>query len=373
MFRAKNSSGWTNWKTVGNWQTINNTFVTNHYTNTYNVTATPTITADTNNYLASTGDTTDRTADIEAMLNSTGVCHLGAGDFYVSGVDVPQNATLDGCGNATKIHLLDSVTDGYAVKPNTQSTVKDVAIYGATSDITLSSTVGTRHGILWEGNAAATSGESITHRGTVSNVFIYRFTGGAITCTNTGYSTASGLNVDNIHITNCNAAINIAYWSEFNRFTNVNATHNYYGCINNGGNNMFVNCNFSSNKLAMLMDNSQGQSPNNTHGSAVGCVFNHTDGNTGIGIKILNCNSGFIFDGCQIFFSQIYLENTDGIVVSNTTFGANNCDITIVNGGAVLFNGNMHQAQPTITITNNTKVHFANCYVRSTGAVVSAS
>lgn len=369
MFRIKNSSGWTDWKTVGN--NITNNYVTNHYTNTYNVTANPTITADTNNYLASTGDATDRTADIQAILSSTGVCHLGTGDFYVSGVDVPVGATLDGCGNATKIHLLDSVADGYAVKLNENSTLKDVMLIGSVSDIALSETVGTRHGILWEGNANGDN-NSIPYRGTISNIFIKGFNGGGITCYNTGYSTSSGINVENCHITNCNAGINISYWSEFSRFTNVNATGNYYGCINNGGNNMFVNCNFSSNKLAMLMDNSQGQSPNNTHGSAIGCVFNHTDGNSGIGIKILNCPSGFVFDGCQIFFSQIYLEDTDGITVANCTFGLNNCSITIKNGGAVLFNGNMHQGQPTISITNNNKVHFVNCYVRTTGAEVTA-
>jgi hypothetical protein len=367
----KNTSGWQNWKEYGNGENITNNYTTNHYTNTYNVTAAPTITTDVNQYLAATGDSTDVTTAIETLLSTTGVCHLGPGDFYVSGVDVPYGATLDGCGNATRIYLMDSVTNGYAVKLNDSSTLKDVMLVGANANITLSSTVGTRHGILWEGNANGDNNDN-PYRGTISNVSIKRFNGGGITCYNTGYDT-QGLNVNNCHVTNCNAAINVSYFSEFHRFTNIDATYNYYGCINNGGNNMFVNCNFTNNKMGMLMDNSQGQSPNNTHGSAVGCVFNHTDGNTGIGIKILNCNSGFIFDGCQIFFSQIYLENTDGIVVSNTNFGANNCNITIVNGGAVLFNGNIHQAQPTITITNNTKVHFANCYVRSTGAVVSAS
>jgi hypothetical protein len=247
--------------------------------------------------------------------------------------------------------------------------VENVMLVGDSSNITLSATVGTRHGILWEGNANGDN-DSIPYRGTVSNVFIHRFNGGGITCYNTGYSVAAGLNVSNCHITNCNAAVNISYWSEFSRFTNVNATHNYYGCINNGGNNMFVNCNFSSNKMGMLMDNSQNQSPNNSHGSAIGCVFNHTDNNTGIGINILNCDSGFIFEGCQIFFSQINIDDSDGVVVSNSNFGLNNCNITINKGGAVLFMGNMHQGLPTISVTDNTHVVFANCYVRSNGTVV---
>ena len=39
---------------------------------------------------------------------------------------------------------------------------------------------------------------------------------------------------------------------------------------------MFVNCNFSENDMEFLMDNSQKQSKNETHGSAVGCTFNHS-------------------------------------------------------------------------------------------------
>jgi hypothetical protein len=120
------------------------------------------------------------------------------------------------------------------------------------------------------------------------------------------------------------------------------------------------------------MDNAQDQSPNNSHGSAIGCVFNHTDNNAGTGIKILNCDSGFIFSGCQIFFSKIDIDGADGVVVSNSNFGLTNCDIKVNGGRAVLFANNMHQGQPTITITNNSNVHFVNCYNRSTGASISA-
>ena len=52
-------------------------------------------------------------------------------------------------------------------------------------------------------------------------------------------------------------------------------------------------------------------------------------------------------------------------------FGDTNNDITISGGGAILFSNNMHQSQPKISVTNNNAVRFVNCYVRSTGAVVS--
>lgn len=246
-----------------------------------------------------------------------------------------------------------------------------------TSSITLSdildseSTVPLRHGILWQGTYTqdqSTANQPIN--GIISNVRLLSFTGGAITCYDTGYGTFNALEVSNVFCMNCNVGINVSYWSEFHKFTNVRTASCYYGCINNGGNNVFTNCDFSTCKVGFLMDNSTGQSPNNGHGSCVACVFNHADNNTGVGIKILNCDNGFIFDGCQIFYSQTCIEDSDGVVFANCNYGETNCNITISGGGAILFNGNMHKTTPTKTITNNSNVHFVNCYVKSTGAVV---
>ena len=360
---------WSDWKEIQGGGVYNNTYQTNQYNNTYNVTATPEITTDTNNYLSATAGMTDRTNDIQSMLNATGVCHLGPGTFYITGVTIPANAELAGCGNKTILRLADSVVDGFAVKLSTLSNVHDLMIIGAETSPALTKNIGTRHGILWEGNYQNDTSDYPAY-GMVSNMNIANFTGGGITCRNTGYPSNGGLNVVNGHITGCGAGINIFYWSEFHRFTNINSVLNYYGCINNGGNNVFVNCNFSANKQAFLMDNAQDQSPNNTHGSAIGCVFNHTDNNNGTAIKILNTINGYTFTGCQIFYGKIEIENTSGIVIADSVFGSGNTDISIKNGGAVLFANNMHGAFPNITVTNNNKVRFANCYVRDTGEIV---
>lgn len=367
---AINGAGnYNQWRTIdGGGGGVNNyNFET--YENTYNVTASPTITTDTNSYLAPTGDSTDVTASIVTMLTQTGVCRLGKGDYYVKNLVMPVGTEIVGSGYATRIILLGS-SDGFAVKMQDHCVVKDVQIVGSTSSITLSSVVGNRHGIVWQGTY--TQDQTAPYRSIIDSVFINNFTGGGITCYDTGYVTSNCIEVTNAFIWQCNAGVNISYWSEFHKFTNVRAGGCYYGCINNGGNNIFVNCDFSSNKLAFLMDNASNQSPNNSHGSCIGCVFNHTNSNAGVGIKILNCDNGFMFDGCQIFFSQIDIEDSDGVVISNTNFGLNNCNIKVVGGGTVLFANNMHQGAPTISITNNTNVHFVNCYNRSNGAVISA-
>lgn len=350
----------------GGGNTYNNTYNFNEYSQAVTLNASPTITTDTNNYLASTGDTTDRTADILAMLQATGICNLGPGIFYVGNLIMPDGTTIKGSGQNTEVRLLASVTNGHAIRMGSRCSLESFVLNGLDS---MGSTVGNRHGILWQGNY--TQSQTAPIASLLHDLVIQNFSGGGITCYDTGYGTYNFLNVTNVNISNCGAGINISYWSEFNKFTNVCCNNCYIGCVNNGGNNMFVNCDFSSSRyVAFLMDNSQGQSPNNSHGSCIGCVFNHTASNTGDGIKVLNCDVGFVFDGCQIFYSKIHIEDSDGVEFTACNFGYENCDISISGGGLALFANNMHQGVPTITITDNTKTHFVNCYVRSTGEVV---
>lgn len=367
--RNLNNGAWSSWEQPGggNVYNVTNEYTFPEYSQAVTLNASPSITADTNDYLPPTGDTSDRTADILAMLASTGICRLGAGNYYIKNLQMPEGSTIIGSGYATKV-IMSGSDSGFAIKMGSYCAVQDLQLLGAANDITIGTLEGNRHGLLWQGTY--TANQTAPFKGMISNVHIGRFSGGGIRCYDTGYGTSNCLEVTNAYIWNCWAGVDIAYWSEFHKFTNVRSGQCRIGCVNNGGNNMFVNCDFSSNmEIAMLMDNSQGQSPNNTHGSCVACVFNHTasggTANEGVGIEILNCGSGFVFEGCQIFFSRIELEDSDGIVFTGCNFGANNCDIEISGGGAVIFNGNMHQAQPTITIQDNQFVKFVNCYTRS--------
>ena len=353
------------WVQVGGTETINN------YYNTYNVAATPTITTDTNQYLAASGDTTDRTLDILTMLQETGVCRLGPGTFYVDGLEMPDDTLLIGSGNSTRIRLIDG-ENKFAVKMGRRCTIQDIYFRGGESTPTFGATSGTRHAIIWQGDyTTSQSGSAQPQLGMISNCRFVFFSGSAILCSNTGPGTYNHIEAVNCTMRLCWAGINISYYSEFHKFTNIRTSACYYGAINNGGNNVFVNCDFSSCTEAFLIDNSTGQSPNNSHGSCIGCLFNHSDNNAGVGIRILGAAHGFVFSGCQIFYSKTAIDDSDGIVFSACNYGNSNCDISVNGGGAVLFIGNMYKAAPPITITNNSHVVFANCYVSSTGAVVS--
>ena len=365
------------WKIIegGGGDTYNNTYTTEYYQNTYNIDCSPNITADTNNYLASTGDDTDRTAEIQAMLNSTGVCHLGAGRFVVSGIDIPNYASLIGSGIRTVIILNSSVTSGYAVKLNTQSSISNMRINGGTPAPTLSSEVGTRHGIIFQGTkVSGQSGGETRKKSTIDHCIISNFTGGGITCTGTGVDIDSNMLISNCFVDHCGAGLNIAYYSEFHRISNCSFIQCWYGCIDNGGNNNFSNCDFSGNKIGILIDNSTYQSPNSSHGTFSGCSVNHSYSDAGVinegtAIKLLRADKGEIFSGIQIFYGAIVIDKSVGIRFVGCNLGRK-VPITITDSTVVTFSDCTFQqpatdADATFYQNNNTVLKFTDCYLRT--------
>ena len=374
LYFANASTNKYRWLTDGlvNNNTINYTI--NQYANEYNVTATPAITTDTNNYLHPTGDNTDMSSAIVTMLTQSGVCNLAPGIFYVSGIDMPPDTMIRGSGANTRIILLDSVTDGYAIKMDSRCIVDSVRIVGSTSTPSITSEIGTRNGIIWQGNATATSpvGTGVPTRGIISNCYIHNFTGSGILCHGTGMGIDANLNIINTYVFNSTVGINIFFLSEFHKITNVGCRGCYYGVINNGGNNVFENCNFSKNIIGLLMDNEYGQSVNNSHGAFNNCMFHHCGSNDdGVGIHIIGCQNSELFTSCLIGGgSSILIENSKGIVFSGCYIPANSGGITINGGGLVLFNGcTFGTSLTSITKTNNTATRFNSCYLND-GTVV---
>ena len=67
-------------------------------------------------FLQSTRDGSDRSAEIEEKLKLYGVCILGSGVFYVTGVKMPDHSALWGQGNATRVILSSEISDGAAIQ-----------------------------------------------------------------------------------------------------------------------------------------------------------------------------------------------------------------------------------------------------------------
>ena len=192
---------------------------------------------------------------------------------------------------------------------------------------------------------------------------IRNFSGGGITCRDTGYSINCSLSVTNCRIHNCGAGINISHFSEYHNFTNVTSTRNLYGCINNGGNNVFVGCGFDGNTVGYLIDNSQKQSVNNAHGTCTACTFNHTNFNEGVGIRIVGSKPGYVFSGCQMFFSDIEVEDSTGIQFANFNFGKA-VNVRIKGDGVVRFNDCIFSSQPNFELTDAPNVTVSGCQTK---------
>ena len=356
-----------------------NEYISQDYQNTYNITCTPTITADTNNYLASTGDDTDRTGDIQTMLNTTGVCHLGPGKFIVTGIEIPNYASLIGSGTRTLLRLDDSVETGYAVKLKNEGRVTGMRISGGTS-VTITDPYDPqnppplRHGVLFEGTRASGSSEGTTYkRSMIDHCIIYNFTGGGITCNRTGVPIDSNLLISDCFVHHCGAGISIPYYSEFHRIANCAFTYCWYGCVDNGGNNNFSNCDFSGNKIGILIDNSTSQSANNSHGSFCNCSVNHSyneagEINKGTAIKLLKSDLGEIFTGMQIFYGAIVLDDCVGVRFIGANLGSA-VPITITDSAVVTFSDSTFKEGPAstdspFTQSGNTALKFTDCYLR---------
>ena len=313
----------------------------------------------------------DMTAAIEEKLQRHGVCLLGGGTYTVHGIRMPEGSTLKGMGRATRVLLDPALEEGFAIGMDAFCTVSELFVSGAQGVIELP-LLGKRHGILYKGTATRKEwmGEGLKLNSVVQGCFISGFTGGGITCSDTGYYLRAALYASNCHIVNCGAGINIAYLSDYNSFTNVMCAENLYGCINNGGNNMFSSCGFNGNlKTGFLIDNSQNQSPNNSHGSCMGCTFNHNGNNEGIGVEIYGAVSGFVFSGCQMFFSKIVLEHSVGITFTGMNFGRK-VDLLVKGGSTMLTSCVFLAGLEQISLSEGAVLRTRDCVLRDGSELV---
>ena len=302
----------------------------------------------------------DATQEIQKRLDAYKICILGPGEYAVSGIQMPEGATLRGMGMATKLRLSDTVDEGYAVRIRSYCTVDSIAFDGGGTAVP--EALGQRHGVAFLGNATGRDWKGQDQHAIIRGCFFSGFSGGGIYGKDTGYSCRSAMTVSDCHAIACGAGIYLEHFSEYHMFTNVLCNGCLYGCINNGGNNVFVNCGFNENGIAFLIDNSKGQSINNSHGSVIGCTFNHSGNNKGVGIQLLKANVGYIFSGCQMFYSKIVLENCVNIVFDGFNFGRD-MEISIKGGKMTLFANSVFYSPPKILdVTDNETVKFSQCY-----------
>ena len=103
--------------------------------------------------IETTGDSTDRTAEIVGILEKNGVCSFGPGLFCTNGITMPEGSTISGCGDATELRLIPfDETENlwtFGDKSFTQEVIVEfddllpAGKYEITADVTSEDTVGT--------------------------------------------------------------------------------------------------------------------------------------------------------------------------------------------------------------------------------------
>lgn len=376
-FRVCRNGIWSAWKQLGSDSGGGDTYIEN----TYNITTSPHITTDANGWLqpvdteteSETGKT-DMTGAIMSMLTDTGYCHLAKGIYYVSGsIDMPYGSTLEGCGEGTIIRLLSSVESGYCVKPTRYSTIKGIRFSGGYADGDVStSDIGTRNGVVFIANKDGQEPSLPNIEPCmVSDCWFENFSGSGIYCHNTGGGTREALIVSSCYMKYCKVGINIDYYSEYHKFTNIITYKCYYACINKGGNNVFTGCTFHGT-VGFYMDGSR----NSGHGSCVGCTFNHIDNwnrpstlGGGLAVDAYSVVNGFIFTGCQIWYGGLRVRGSRGIAFSDCLFGGNSPEVTVTGNLPAFFANCIFHQTPTLNVNSATK--FDNCYLDEDGSVIS--
>lgn len=330
--------------------------------------------------LKPTGDTTDRAAAILAVLTAHGECHLTEGTYYVSGFEMPEGTVLTGAGEKTVLKLMSSVTSGYCVRIHRYNTVSGLKFSGgdsAPANITTDgAAIGTRHGIYLAANA---DGSGTARSGALMNVitgcwFEY-FDGAGFFAENTGGGLFNSLQMDNCNFFKCMCGIDMNYYTEYAKFSDCVMYQCNTACINAGGNNVFSGCTFHGVK-GFVIDNSNNDKRNCAHGTCTACTFNHIDNQNrpstlggGKAVEIKGITNGFIFTGCQIWYGSINVENSRGVQFSDCLIGGNTPAITVSGNYGAWFESCVFHAAPALTL--NVKTAFDNCYVDSTGEIVS--
>ena len=317
---------------------------------------------------------TDMSIPIMEMLNQTGYCRLAAGVYYVRrGIDIPEGATLEGCGNKTEIRLLNDAKEGYCIRISKFNTIRDIKFSGGVDEPDISSTeIGGRNGVEFVANRDGkeeTSPDVSTS--ILTGCWFENFKGSAIYGHNSGGWLQDSLIVSDCVIHHCEAGINLDYYTEYHKFSNIIVHNCHYACINNGGNNTFVGCTFHGT-VGFLIDNSKKDKKNSAHGSAIGCTFNHIDNwnhpdtaGGGIAVGIYNTANTFCFEGCQIWHSSVVVEDSKGICFDGCAFSGTNSKIHTSDLSTVYFTDCIFYKTPDLEVGDLTE--FSGCHLRIDG------
>ena len=161
-------------------------------------------------------------------------------------------------------------------------------------------------------------------------------------------------------ISNCRFYFNYCgnyfdYRCEYTQMINCVWGENYIGTVNCGGNNTYTSCQWNANYTGFQMENS-GSNP--AHGGCNACTFNHNDK---YAILVNNCVNGWLFNGCQVFYGSISLNNSKGVIFDSNIWGSCKFYSTGEAGQNMISNTYFQTDRDTILAGNDDSTVVYNC------------
>lgn len=315
-----------------------------------------------------TGDNTDRLTEITDRLSTYGYCQFVSGDYYISDtITLTDRQTLKGCGKTSRILKLGS--SDIAPYVNITGTSQNATI----EDLSFIGTLNAKPETYNTGNGDIAIGV-YDHAGrvTIENCYFAGFNGAGITV-RSGYEWLTSVFLTNCTFLYCNIGISLSQYGEFSVIANCAMNSCFYGAVVTGGNNKFVNCGFDGNDTGFVLYDNASPGTNDGHGSCVGSTFNH---NTSNAMTITNIDNGYVFDACNMYYGDIYIANSSGIMFRNCIMlgnkdASNHTNITPYNcPGTVTLSGCLFAFMPTFSVTNSPYFYKRDCRTFS-GSLIS--
>ena len=247
-----------------------------------------------NGYIIKPNGTNDMKSAIETALETYGRVQLLAGEYYVTGIEMPVDSEIFGIGEETDIILLSTVTDGACIIPSGNNSIRDISFKQMNGNNIKpgTSTIGTIDGIRVLNEASLCR---------IENCNFYGFKRAGVYGNTIGHSSYQSIIIENCRFMYCEIGVYFDYFTEYAVVSNSYCSQCYNGVRNDAGNNLFAGCHFDGNNSAFTMMTYNISGANDGHGSCVGCTFNHSDN---YAVYVRGGSHGFVFVGCHFYMER---------------------------------------------------------------------
>lgn len=239
--------------------------------------------------ILSTGDDTDRTAEIIALIESNHVCRFAPGTYYISDITSQAGFSLIGAGveRTRLVYKAIDASSWYAIRLKADSYIGQLTLDAYREDGSEFEAVSEDysagiHGLVIGSNAKGNSEQDTAdYKCRIENVLVKNFTGCGVFIRHAGNG-AAGAVLTSVRAENCCCGIYLGDHAEYSEVVACSAIHCYTGIVMMGGNNMLSTSYFAGNKININLAETDAYSNyaaegtrNDAHSLIVGCKAGH--------------------------------------------------------------------------------------------------